>query len=204
MVEIRESDIVAGVKVVTLKVFCDQRGHFLETFRKEWFPERDWNLVQTNCSFSRAGVLRGLHFHHRQVDYWYVPNGQIRVGLADLRPQSPTYRKSQTIEIGQDNPVGIFIPVGIAHGFLSLTDTFLTYLVDNYYDGNDEYGVRWDDPALGLKWGTEAPILSARDRDNPLLQEIDPGQLPGLQPDPERENGSGPDTMSVENIGRRT
>jgi len=145
----------------------------METFRKEWFPERSWEKMQTNRSTSQAGVLRGLHYHFYQVDYWFVVQGTIRVGLADLRTTSPTYKASQVVEIGDDNPMGVFIPVGVAHGFLSLTDITLMYVVDNYYDGGkDEYGVAWNDPDLGVAWGNDNPILSDRDQANPFLSSI--------------------------------
>lgn len=178
MAEIIESGVIAGVKFARLKVWDDDRGHFLETFRKEWFPERSWDVIQTNCSYSQANVLRGLHYHHRQVDYWFVPWGMIRVALVDLRRSSPTWGLSQTLEIGDDNPMGVFIPMGIAHGFVALTDTSLTYLVDNYYDGSDEHGVAWDDPAFGIDWGLSEPALSPRDRQNPLLKDIPAHLLP--------------------------
>ncbi len=178
MAEIVESKIIAGIKFARLQVWADDRGRFLETFRKEWFPERSWEIVQTNCSHSKANVLRGLHYHHRQVDYWFVPCGMIRVALVDLRRSSPSRGASQTVEIGDDNPMGIFIPVGVAHGFVALTDATLTYLVDNYYDGSDEHGVAWNDPALGVDWGVSAPILSPRDRQNPLLKDIPADRLP--------------------------
>lgn len=167
MPEINESKLIKDVQIVTLKAFADDRGRFIETFRKAWFPQRTWERIQTNRSDSKAGVLRGLHFHHHQVDYWYVPRGTIRVGLCDLRPSSPTFMATQTLEIGDDNQVGVFIPVGVAHGFFALTDATLTYLVDNYYDGDDEHGVAWNDPDLGVAWGAENPLLSPRDAQNP-------------------------------------
>lgn len=172
MTEIAESPLIAGVKLVHLRAFADERGRFMETFRKDWFPERTWDIVQTNRSESRAGVLRGLHFHRHQVDYWHVTRGRIRVALADLRSASPTYHAVQVIELDQDVPSGLFIPTGVAHGFYALTDATLTYIVDNYYNGKDELGVAWDDPALAIPWGIEAPILSQRDRDNPKLPDI--------------------------------
>lgn len=178
MAEIIESSRIAGIKIVRLKVFRDERGRFLETFRKEWFPERTWSIVQTNRSDSRAGVLRGLHYHFRQVDYWYVAQGRIRVGLADLRKDSPTFGASETVEMGEQNEYGLYIPSGVAHGFYALTDATLIYLVDNYYDGGDEFGVAWDDPDLAVPWNVRAPILSARDRANPRLQEIPAEQRP--------------------------
>jgi len=177
MTEIIESSVISGVKFAKLQAWADDRGYFLETFRKEWFPERSWDVVQTNCSYSQAGVLRGLHYHRHQVDYWFVPRGIIRVAVVDLRRSSPGWRTSQTLEIGDHNPVGVFIPPGVAHGFVALTEAWLTYLVDNYYDGDDEYGVAWNDPALGVDWGWSEPILSSRDRQNPLLKDIPLYQL---------------------------
>jgi dTDP-4-dehydrorhamnose 3,5-epimerase len=178
MADIIESKEIAGVKFARLKVWADDRGRFLETFRTEWFPERSWDVVQTNCSYNQAGVLRGLHYHRRQVDYWFVSRGTIRAALVDLRRSSPTRGASQTLEIGDEEPMGIFIPVGVAHGFVSLTDATLTYLVDNYYDGSDEHGVAWNDPALGVDWGVDAPVLSPRDLRNPPLSDIPFDQLP--------------------------
>lgn len=178
MAEIIESHRIVGVKIVRLKALSDERGRFLETFRKEWFPERTWERVQTNRSDSRAGVLRGLHYHFHQVDYWYVTQGRIRVGLADLRKNSPTFGASETIELGDHNECGLYIPSGVAHGFHALTDATLIYLVDNYYDGSDEFGVAWDDPDLAVPWNVSAPIVSARDRNNPQLRDIPAEQRP--------------------------
>lgn len=173
-----ESSRIEGVRIVRLKAFGDARGRFMETFRKEWFPERSWETLQTNRSDSVAGVLRGLHYHFKQVDYWYVPNGTLRMGLADLRPSSLSYGMSEVIEVGDTNQVGVFVPVGVAHGFYALTDVTLTYLVDNYYDGADELGVAWNDPDLAVPWGVSDPILSGRDQANMPWHMIDPSLLP--------------------------
>jgi dTDP-4-dehydrorhamnose 3,5-epimerase len=178
MTEITESPTIAGVKVVHLQSHADERGRFMETFRTAWFPERSWQVIQSNRSDSRAGVLRGLHYHFNQVDYWYVPVGRIRVGLADLRRSSPTFKCGQVLELGDDSPSGLFIPVGVAHGFLALSDATLTYTVDNFYSGADEFGVAWDDPGLALPWGHSAPALSERDRANPRLADIPLHNLP--------------------------
>lgn len=178
MPQITESTQIQGVKFVQLNAFADERGRFLETFRKEWFPERSWQIIQSNRSDSKAGVLRGLHYHFKQVDYWYVTSGTVRVGIADLRQSSPTVGKSQVIEIGDDNQMGIFIPCGVAHGFVALTAATLTYVVDNYYDGGDELGVAWDDPDLAVPWGVSEPILSGRDLQNPRWREIVAEKMP--------------------------
>lgn len=185
MTEIIESSKIQGVKFVRPGVFGDARGRFMETFRKEWFAERSWDMLQTNRSDSQAGVLRGLHYHFKQVDYWFCIRGRIRVGMVDLRPTSPTYKQSETLDIGEENGfanlVGVFIPVGVAHGFYTISDATLTYVVDNYYNGADELGVAWDDPELAVEWRLDSgqtPILSPRDQQNPPLAKIPAEKLP--------------------------
>jgi dTDP-4-dehydrorhamnose 3,5-epimerase len=164
---------------VPIRVFADERGRFMETFRREWFPWINWDKMQGNRSDSKRHVMRGLHYHLRQIDYWYASSGMIRMAMVDLRASSPSYMAVETLEIGEDNLTGVFVPVGVAHGFLALTDATLTYLVNNYYDGSDERGVAWNDPALNIPWGIEEPLLSARDAQNPLFKDIAAAALPG-------------------------
>jgi dTDP-4-dehydrorhamnose 3,5-epimerase len=178
MTRIVESDVIPGVKIVHFQAFADGRGQFMETFRKEWFPERTWQIIQMNRSESCAGVLRGLHFHRRQVDYWQVIQGAIRVGLADLRRSSPAYRSVQTLDLNAESQVGVFIPIGVAHGFAAQSAATLLYVVDNYYDGNDELGIAWNDPDLAIDWGLHTPLVSSRDQQNPRLRDLPPDQLP--------------------------
>ena len=129
-------------------------------------------MVQANLSVSRAGVLRGLHFHRRQYDYWIPAWGRLRAGLADLRPDSPTRGRSLTVDLEEGQ--ALLIPPGVAHGFYALTDARLVYLVTEYFTGGDEWSVRWDDPDLAVPWDLPAPpILSERDRTAPLLRELD-------------------------------
>jgi dTDP-4-dehydrorhamnose 3,5-epimerase len=175
---IKESDHISGVMAVDLKSYSDDRGRFTEIFRKEWFPSLDWSMVQSNRSDSSSGVLRGLHYHRKQVDYWYVIKGTIRAGLVDLRQSSPTYLSSQTFELNDRSDMGLFIPTGVAHGFFAVTEATLIYIVDHYYDGSDEFGVLWNDSKLGIDWGTTAPLLSPRDQNNPQLDDIPPEYLP--------------------------
>ncbi len=169
---------ISGAYLVELKAFSDSRGQFSEVFRKEWFPQRDWSRVQGNRSDSIAGVLRGLHYHHSQVDYWLVVRGSIRAGLVDLRRDSVTSGNAVTIDIDENDNRGLFIPTGVAHGFLSLSAVTLFYVVDNYYDGRDEFGVAWNDPDIGLKWGINDPIVSTRDRSAPRIRDIPKNDLP--------------------------
>lgn len=180
MVEfITADDNIIGVQIVNVMQFSDDRGIFCEAFRREWFPQVSWDRLQSNQSKSRANVLRGLHYHFHQVDYWFVPHGHIRAALLDLRPKSPTYRQTQTLDMGGDYNVGLFIPVGVAHGFYALTDCTLMYYVNNYYDNSDEFGVAWDDPQIAIDWGNQqAPIVSARDTQNPRIADIPAQAMP--------------------------
>ncbi len=174
-----ESGIIADVLTLDLKVFGDDRGRFSEMFRDEWFPQRPWKQVQVNRSHSVADTLRGLHYHHKQADYWHCLAGTLRVGLYDLRSGSRTHGAAQTIDVSGEDFTGVFIPPGVAHGFYAVTDVTLIYVVDNYYDGADELGIAWNDPALGLDWKVPgAPIVSERDATNPLLVDLPDDQLP--------------------------
>lgn len=180
MAQISQIAQIPGVLGVALRPFGDERGRFTETFRREWFPQRAWAELQMNRSDSRAGVLRGLHYHFEQVDYWYLLAGRVRVGLADLRRSSPCFRRAETLDLDAADHRGLYIPSGVAHGFLALTDVTLIYVVDHYYDGGrDEFGLAWDDPDVAVPWRAEAaPILSGRDAVNPRLREIALEALP--------------------------
>jgi dTDP-4-dehydrorhamnose 3,5-epimerase len=133
-------------------------------------------MVQANSSMSRAQVLRGLHFHRRQADYWYVGSGAAFVGLYDLRAGSPTEGAKAEVRLAADEPAALYIPKGVAHGFFAEEDVHLQYLVDEYFTGSDEFGIAWNDPAVGIGWPGSDPILSDRDRSNPTLEEVFAGR----------------------------
>jgi dTDP-4-dehydrorhamnose 3,5-epimerase len=182
MARITESDVISGVYIVEPLVHSDDRGIFVETYRREWFPEGR-EMIQGNRGDRLRGCVVGLHYHLHQADYWYVPNGTARVVLHDLREGSPTEGGTLTLDLGQKpdgshDHRGVFIPPGVAHGFASLSDTTITYLVDGYYNAADELGVAWDDPDIGADWGVARPILSKRDQDNPSRNEIEPKSRP--------------------------
>ncbi len=172
MATVTESDIIRGVFVVEPDVHGDERGYFVETYRRQWFPDGGREMVQGNRGDRKAGAIVGLHYHLHQADYWYVPFGTARVVLHDLRVGSPTDGATLTLDLGRQpdgshSHRGVFIPPGVAHGFAALTDMTITYLVDSYYNPTDELGVAWDDPEIGADWGLESPVLSARDQANP-------------------------------------
>jgi dTDP-4-dehydrorhamnose 3,5-epimerase len=182
MATVTESDVIAGVWIVEPRVWGDERGLFVETYRREWIPAGR-EMIQANRADRKAGAVIGLHYHLHQADYWYVPFGRARVVLHDLRVGSPTESKSQWFDLGtradgSHDHRGVFIPPGVAHGFASLTDMTITYLVDGYYNQADENGVAWDDPEIGADWGVTNPVLSQRDRQNPARAAIEPRLRP--------------------------
>jgi dTDP-4-dehydrorhamnose 3,5-epimerase len=171
MATVTESDVITGVYVADPVVHRDERGIFVETYRREWFANGR-EMVQGNRGDRQAGAVVGLHYHLHQADYWYVPYGRCRVVLHDLRVGSPTDGATLTIDLGErpDDTFdhrGVFIPPGVAHGFAALSDMVITYLVDGYYNPQDELGVAWDDPAIDADWGVTDPTLSKRDQANP-------------------------------------
>jgi dTDP-4-dehydrorhamnose 3,5-epimerase len=178
MAVITESSVIKDVQIVEPAMFKDERGFFIETYRRQWFP-LGREMIQGNRGDRQAGCVVGLHYHLHQSDYWYVPYGSCRVVLHDLRTGSPTDGATQVIDLGTQadgshDHRGIFIPPGVAHGFASLTDMTITYLVDGYYNPADERGLAYNDPAVKADWGFENPILSKRDQDNPTRDNIDP------------------------------
>ncbi|CAN5682694.1 dTDP-4-dehydrorhamnose 3,5-epimerase [soil metagenome] len=166
MPTVSEHPAIAGVHIVEPDVHGDQRGIFIETYRREWFPNGR-EMVQGNRANRQVGAIVGLHYHLHQADYWYVPNGSARVVLHDLREGSPTDGATLSLDLSGENHQGVFIPPGVAHGFAAVTDMTITYLVDGYYNAADELGLMWNDDAVDADWGVTDPVLSARDQSNP-------------------------------------
>jgi dTDP-4-dehydrorhamnose 3,5-epimerase len=182
MATVTESPTIAGVYIVEPVIHADQRGLFVETYRRNWFAGGR-EMVQSNRADREHGSVVGLHYHLHQADYWYVPFGTARVVLHDLRSGSSTDGATLTLDLGRRNDDshdhrGVFIPPGVAHGFAALTDMTITYLVDGYYNADDELGVAWDDPEIGADWGVESPVLSGRDQKNPLRADLPPAFRP--------------------------
>ena len=175
----RPASALDGVRYGAIARHGDARGAFRELWRASAFASIGEPFVQANLSSSAAGVLRGLHLHRRQLDYWVVAAGRAFVALVDVRPlleASGPRPLVETRELGADD--WVVIPRGVAHGFLALEPLELVYLVTNEYDGTDERGFAWDDPTAAVAWPAlestpdGVPILSERDRTNPLLLEL--------------------------------
>jgi dTDP-4-dehydrorhamnose 3,5-epimerase len=175
LTEVIESKDIPGVWLVHLATFGDRRGRFMETYRTSWLPFAA-PMVQGNRSESTPGVLRGLHYHRRQADLWFVQAGRVTTVLLDTRVGSPTEGGHLFLAQGGGEDVAVYIPEGVAHGFYAHDDVVMTYLVTNEYDGSDELGVAWDDPDLGIAWPVSAPVLSDRDLDNPRLRDVPASQ----------------------------
>ncbi|MGE3621475.1 MAG: dTDP-4-dehydrorhamnose 3,5-epimerase family protein [Acidimicrobiia bacterium] len=173
------------MRVVKPDIHGDDRGIFIETYRRQWFPDGR-EMIQANRGDRRQGAVVGLHYHLHQADYWYVPFGRARVVLHDLRTGSPTEGATLALDLGSEPGTagvdhdhrGVYIPPGVAHGFAALTDMTITYLVDGYYNPADELGVAWDDPEIAAEWGVSAPTLSGRDQRNPRRADLPADRRP--------------------------
>ena len=174
---------IPEVLLLRPRVFEDARGFFLQTYQEQEFAAvgiRD-RFVQDNHSKSQRGTIRGLHYQlrHPQSKLCRVVAGEVLDVAVDIRVGSPTFGKHVSTVLSAENKMQIYVPRGFAHGFavLSGTSEFL-YKCGDFYRPEDEQGVRFDDPALGIDWKVAAPLLSPKDRAYRVLSEIDPAQLP--------------------------
>jgi dTDP-4-dehydrorhamnose 3,5-epimerase len=160
------TDAIDGVNIINAESHSDHRGRLVQILQAS---DPSVRFVQANHSHAVRHVLRGLHYHRRQIDSWYVASGSALIALVDVR-EKVERPPVQMIELRSDDSTLLQIPAGVAHGFLALSDIDLIYLVSEKYDGTDEFGIAWNDPSLAIRWGIDRPILSARDPDNPELQ----------------------------------
>jgi len=173
---------IDGVVVIEPHVIADDRGFFFETFRANEYADLgiEGPFVQDNHSRSVRGTVRALHFQLQpgQGKLVRAARGAVWDVAVDLRHDSPTYGQYEAFELSDENARQAFIPVGFAHGFCVTSDEAdVTYKVTSYYDGPTERGIAFDDPAIGIPWPTDTPLVSERDRTNPTLKEIAP-ELP--------------------------
>lgn len=171
---------IEGVIIVEPTVYGDSRGYFVETYQKENFAKGgiDVDFVQDNQSMSVKGVLRGLHFQKNfpQSKLVRCIKGEVYDVAVDLRPGSKTYGKYVGVLLSAENKKQFFIPKNFAHGFLVLSDEAeFAYKVDDYYHPNDEGGLMWNDPEVGIEWpniDSLEIILSEKDKINPPLSSL--------------------------------
>lgn len=176
---------VPGVLFIEPDVFCDARGEFSETFRAERYAAMGVpaTFVQDNMSRSREGVLRGLHYQHPkgQGKLVYAIEGEIFDVAVDVRAGSPTFGRAVWSVLSGENHRQMFIPSGFAHGFaVTSGEAVVAYKCTDYYVQGAEQCIRWNDPALGISWPIDDPILSERDASAVLLSDIPLDRLPRL------------------------
>jgi len=181
----KTADLGLGVYSIEPQVFSDDRGYFFEAWREDTFAALgiEKKFVQDNQSFSRKGVLRGMHYQRRnpQAKLVRVLSGEIYDVAVDFRPGSRTFGKWVGIRLTAVPPCMVYIPEGFAHGFLVLSETAeVLYKTSDFYAPSEERGVRWDCPKIKICWPIwETPVLSPRDAAFPTLGEITPENLPG-------------------------
>lgn len=168
---------IPEVKVIEPSVFGDDRGYFLESFRATILAESgiSENFVQDNLSKSVKNTVRGLHYQLEipQAKLVQCVVGKILDVAVDMRQGSKTFGQYVATQLSAENHKQMYIPVGFAHGFSVLSDEAVVYYkCSKYYDKNSERGVRWDDPDIRINWGVERPILSEKDKIQPLLSSI--------------------------------
>ena len=176
-----EETEIKEVKIIIPSVYNDYRGSFFETFKSTLFESHGLpnNFHQDNQVRSKKDVLRGLHYQlsEPQGKLVQVVVGSILDVAVDIRVGSPTFRKYHLIKLSAKNKKVFYIPEGFAHGYLVLSAfSIVLYKCTNIYNPKDEYGIKWNDPDLNIKWGNESPLLSEKDSRLPKL--IDQKYLP--------------------------
>ena len=166
---------IKDVYIIDVKTYGDNRGYFMETYKESDFKEAglNYNFVQDNQSSSRKGVLRGLHFQktHSQAKLVRVLKGEVFDVAVDLRKDSPTYGQWVGVVLSEENKRQFMIPRGFAHGFVVMSDyAEFAYKCDELYHPEDEGGIMWNDPAIGIEWPEVGEIiLSEKDKVHPSL-----------------------------------
>lgn len=179
-----ETTSIPGVRVFTPDVYGDARGFFLQTYQTREYAAAglDRSFVQDNLSRSCRDTVRGLHYQlrHPQGKLVSVLRGAVLDVAVDIRRGSPTFGRFEAVELSEDNRKQFYVPEGFAHGFRVLTDLAdFCYKCTDFYARGDEYGILWNDPALGIPWGDlAAPVVSPKDQKLPKLADVPPEHLP--------------------------
>lgn len=172
-----------GVLIIQPRVFEDPRGCFMETYQQGRYAEAGINraFVQDNLSRSVRGTLRGLHYqlNHPQAKLVQVVRGAVFDVAVDIRRGSPAFGKWTGVELSDRNNRQLFIPEGFAHGFCVISETaYVIYKCTDFYNPDDEAGILWSDPDIGIDWQVSGPLLSAKDSQYPRLHDVPPERLP--------------------------
>ena len=172
---------IPGLVIIDPKVFGDSRGYFFESWNEQRYDLIvQARFVQDNISFSRKGIVRGLHFQNPngQGKLIQVFQGEVFDVAVDLRRSSPTFRKWHGILLSAENKKQFYIPPGFAHGFAVTSDTALFhYKCTEFYSQKDEMALKWDDPDLGIAWPIQKPTISERDAKGLRLRDIPEDRL---------------------------
>ena len=165
---------LAGAYVIEAERLEDERGFFARSFCRREFEAQGLvpDLVQCNISFNRRrGTLRGLHYQaapHEEPKLVRCTLGRVHDVIVDLRPESETFKKHLAVTLSSENRTMLYVPAGLAHGFLTLEDdSEVFYQMAQFYHPASARGVRWDDPAFGIEWPAEPTVISERDRSYP-------------------------------------
>ena len=174
--QIRETSINGLIELLP-RIYEDSRGLFFESYNEGLFKQHGLptNFVQDNQSFSKKGVVRGLHFQkapYAQGKLVRVISGRVLDVAVDIRPESPTFGKHEVFELRSDTNNMAYVPEGFAHGFVALEDSIFSYKCTNVYNKEAESGILWNDEDLGIDWGVENPIVSEKDIILPTFKSI--------------------------------
>ncbi len=173
--EVKQTPL-AGLLVITPRLFHDNRGYFYESFNQQRYAELGIPaFVQDNHSLSKKNVLRGLHYQkpNAQGKLVFVTRGKVLDVVVDIRQSSPTFGQWFSIELSDENHTQLYIPPGFAHGFCTLSDnTDFAYKCTEGYAPGTEHGIAYNDPALNIHWPVTAPILSDKDKMYPCLADV--------------------------------
>ena len=177
---------LAGVVIIEPDVFGDARGFFMETWNQTRYVEAGFPgvFVQDNLSYSKRGVLRGLHFQHpnAQGKLVYVVRGEVYDVAVDIRVRSPTFRRWKGEFLSAENKRQLYVPPGYAHGFcVTSEDALVAYKCTAAYSAACEGSIRWDDPDIGIDWPRLEFVLSDKDKTAPLLRDLQEEKLPAYR-----------------------
>ncbi|MBC8216374.1 MAG: dTDP-4-dehydrorhamnose 3,5-epimerase [Candidatus Marinimicrobia bacterium] len=178
-----EETSIEGVVIVYPKVHKDARGYFFENYREDVYRQfgLPTKFVQDNQAFSHKNSLRGLHYQlkHPQGKLVRVTQGAVYDVAVDIRKGSPTYKQYIGATLSDENHKMMYIPEGFAHGYLVLSETAIfQYKCTDIFHPEDEYGLKWNDSAIGIDWEIAEPVLSEKDSNLPLLKDLNQRHLP--------------------------